>query len=155
MDDFRNHDGGSATHSLPFDADVMPRSRRRVTMHRDTNAAGPDTSLALALLREISASAYLMEPDGRITQVNPSGLVQLGVASHGDLQGRYLWDLWPDASREALDTALDDVRDGEEAELSLRCPAQGGGRADCRVRLLPIEDGEGSVSKILAIARPV
>ena len=155
MDGISDRDGGTSAHTLVFDTADAPRRARRSSPVPSADRVGPDTALALALLREIAAGAYLMDPDGRVTQVNPAGLEQLGVDHLGDAHGRYLWDLWPDAVKASLIDALDDASQGEATVLDVRCPAQGGGQADCRVRMLPIEDGEGSVNKILAIARPV
>lgn len=136
---------------------ARPDAPAEATLAEDDGGRMVGASLALALLRAIREAAYVMERDGRVTYINSAGLRQLGLTRQpGRRDGCYLWDLWPDASADHLRQALAEAAEGDEVEMqSVLCPQEEGATAPCHVRLSPVEDSMGQVSKILIMARPV
>ena len=125
--------------------------------HPEPSVAGHNAALALALLRALPDSVYLMDPDGRVTFMNRAAAACLNaVPASGEKsisRGRSWWELWPAAAESELRNLLALAREGESSELALLCPGRGGQTVSCHVTLAPIEDLNGEITKLLCIAR--
>ena len=114
-----------------------------------------DTALALALLRHLTDSIYLMDPDGRITLVNRAAADELNLDDPHRAHGRHWSQLWTCIDGAALETALVESARGETVRLTLFCPGVRGEEKHREVTLCPIEGMDGRTVKILCIAHAV
>ena len=154
MDDATNHRGLGTVTSFTETDFVNPATSVVVDLpHDSVNLDGPDTALALALLRAMPDPVYLVDPDGRLTQVNPAGLAQLDLENHADAHGRFLWELWPETSAVSLKAALSDAAEGETVDLIAPVHLEDGSAAELAICVQPLENGANLVSKLLVIAR--
>lgn len=112
-------------------------------------AGGVDTSLALALMRQLTQPVILMDPDGRVTQINAAGMACLAAGTVDAPNGRFWWELWPHANRDELHAALADAATGETMRITLNCKRA----VSSTATLTPIEDEIGRVAKILCVLR--
>ena len=117
--------------------------------HRAEAAADDDTRLALALIRHMVQPAVLMDPDGRVTLVNPAGQRLVTAQPARIVHGRFWWELWPHADRAELRAALADAAAGETVTVTLDCR-----RALASAALLvPVEGAGGRVARVLCLVR--
>ncbi|AGT08056.1 PAS domain-containing protein [Paracoccus aminophilus] len=147
---------GASTVSLPASG-----------VFRMEDAAGSNAALALALLRALPDSVYLMDPDGRVTFMNraaaacleaglahpPAGAQNGAQNGAGAPHGRFWWELWPEAPVDQLKAQLAQSLEGDFCEFEAICPGAGGWAQLCAVTLAPIEDMTGQITKLLCIAR--
>lgn len=131
--------------TLPVPAG-SPRTDSRPSPVGLAGAVG--TALALALMRHVVQPVILMDPDGRVTQVNGAGLA-LVPPQRGTPQGRFWWELWPHADRAELRAALAEAAAGEETTITLDCRRTLASAAT----LIPLEDDAGGVAKVLCVLR--
>lgn len=129
---------------------------------------GSNAALALALLRVLPDSVYLMNPDGRVTFVNRVAAANLKAGGRGFAagspdtaagrdrpHGQFWWELWPDALEADLRSMLAAALEGESGEFEALCPGPDGAAQGCLVTLAPIEDISGDIAKVVCIARAV
>ncbi|HRO14932.1 MAG TPA: PAS domain-containing protein [Paracoccus sp. (in: a-proteobacteria)] len=126
-----------------------------VPSHASHVCDATDTALALALLRHLTDSIYLMDPDGRITLVNRAAADELNLDDPHRAQGRHWSQLWPCIDGARLKDALAEAAEGETVRLTLFCPGVRGADKHREVTLCPIEGTDGRTVKILCIARAV
>ena len=109
-----------------------------------------DASLALALMRSVVQPVILMDPDGRVTQMNPvaQALLLLPEGS-APPQGRFWWQMWAHADGLSLRRALADAAGGETVAITLDCRRAIASHAT----LVPVEDSQGRVAKVLCVLR--
>ena len=109
---------------------------------------------SLAFLRQAADPALLLTPDGRVSFLNDAACGLFGLATVEAVNGRLVWELWPDAdARPVLEAAVDNIRDGD----AVRFPAITGDGEDERrwtVILSPVIDSEGSVASIFCLVQP-
>lgn len=110
-----------------------------------------EATLALALLRALPEPVFLMDPDGRVTFMNPGGVAHLSLGGRGPMRN---WsDLWPEASEAVLRDLMQQAREGESNEVRLPGLAMDGRVTLWRISFVPLEDSQGMVTKILCILR--
>ena len=129
---------------------------RDVSADRE-EGAGTGASIALALLRILADSVFLMDPDGRVTYINRAGLEDMPARSAA--RGQFWWELWSGTGAERLQAALNAALDGEEVDLILDLPrftdgVERGFRT-CKVTVVPVEDIGGQVTKVLGVVRAI
>lgn len=108
-----------------------------------------DASLALALMRSVVQPVILMDPDGRVTQMNPVAQALLLPEGSAPPQGRFWWQMWAHADGLSLRRALADAAGGETVAITLDCRRAIASHAT----LVPIEDSQGRVAKVLCVLR--
>ena len=108
-----------------------------------------DASLALALMRSVVQPVILMDPDGRVTQLNPVAQALLLPEGAAPPQGRFWWQMWPHADGLALRRALADAAGGDTVAITLDCRRAIASHAT----LVPVEDSQGRVAKVLCVLR--
>ena len=116
-----------------------------------TPGADRGTRLALALMRHMVQPVILMDPDGRVTQLNPAAqsLLTPGEPGRFGPGGRFWWQLWPHADGLALREALAEAAGGETVRVTLDCRRAVASTAV----LVPIEDAGGGVAKVMCLLR--
>ncbi|MFB9222209.1 PAS domain-containing protein [Paracoccus cavernae] len=110
-----------------------------------------DAALALALLRALRDPVFLMDPDGRVTYMNPAAANHLARGARG--RTRSWCDLWPEASEAVLRDLMAQAREGESNDVSLPGLGDDGEVTLWRISFVPLEDSRGEVAKILCILR--
>jgi diguanylate cyclase (GGDEF)-like protein/PAS domain S-box-containing protein len=93
--------------------------------------------------------------DGRLELMNTPGLAAMEIAQFDSVKGTRWLDLWPDESRKKVDRAFADALDGRTSRFSAFCPTAIGTPKWWDVMVSPMLDNDGSVSRILSIARDI
>lgn len=107
------------------------------------------TEIALALLRHVVQPVILMDPDGRITQLNPAAQAMLATHDWPHSQGCYWSQLWPHADPDELRDALSEAVAGETVVITLDCRRSVASTAV----LCPVGSGDRRIAKIVCVLR--
>ncbi|MGQ0671522.1 MAG: PAS domain S-box protein [Hyphomicrobium sp.] len=105
-------------------------------------AAGPDC-------------VKLIDVDGYLRLVNDSGRRLMDVEDDVAIEGRPYVSLWPESSRQTVQSALDDARAGKVATFSGRTSTGRGVPKWWDVTVSPVHDLSGRLTWLVAIARDV
>jgi PAS domain-containing protein len=106
-------------------------------------------------LGECSDCAKLLCPEGRIRYVNGAVLEAVGAGDPAAIEGRYWWELWPEAERHALREAVATGAKGAQHRLSAHwLTARGEEEVDVLLRpIAPAEAGEVAALLVVLNAR--
>lgn len=138
-----------------FAASAMSLTPRHPPAERE--ADGSNAALALALMRSLPESIYLLSLDGRVVFANQPGLARLGQSWGGVLRSRdrarHWSDLWPAIDQKAMAMAIDAATEGETTSLSVNIGGNRGMIQCCALTVAPVEDARGCVTRVLLVVR--
>lgn len=129
----------------------VPQPAVAGTLASESEQGVNNAALALALLRALDNPVFLMDPDGRVTYMNPGAATHLSQGGKTSVRG---WrDLWPEASAEVLGDLMQQAREGESNDVCLPGLTADGAVTLWQISFAPLEDSQGRVAKILCIMR--
>ena len=112
-------------------------------------------SFALSVLATSPDCIKLVELDGSLTFMNANGMVAMEIDSFGLVSGRRWSDLWPDESRETIERAVSEAREGRSSVFEAYCPTAKGASRWWTVTVAPIAGDDGRARRILATSRDI
>ncbi|NLH80082.1 MAG: PAS domain-containing protein [Phyllobacteriaceae bacterium] len=112
-------------------------------------------NLAAALFQASPDCVKILDPDGRLLDMNPCGRSLMEIQDFAGLRDRPWISLWPEEGRARIAAALEDARLGRAGFFEADCPTAAGTPKQWEVSVLPIRDGAGEVVRILATSRDV
>lgn len=125
-----------------------------ITSKKAAEAALHESDLLHRSVLEASADCIkIIKLDGTVQFMNTPGLRCMEIESLDDVRGRQWPELWPEASRQMIEAALDAAAAGESVRCSGFCPTAKGTPKWWDISVTPMRNEEGEVERILAISR--
>jgi PAS domain S-box-containing protein len=112
-------------------------------------------NLAAALFQASPDCVKILDPDGRLLDMNPCGRSLMEIEDFAAIRDHPWIALWPEAARARIATALEEARIGRAGFFEADCPTARGTPKHWEVSVLPIRNGTGDVVRILATSRDV
>jgi len=100
-------------------------------------------------------SSKVLDPQGRLEMLNVSSLSALEISNPAQLIGQPWADLWPEAARILVETALQGALQGRSSRFSAPRPTTTGTPKWWDVVINPIVDDQGAVTRILVTSRDI
>lgn len=97
----------------------------------------------------------LLDAEGHIIAMNRNGLCAMEIDDFMTIRGANWATLWTDENRHAIEAAIVAAGSGRDYSLNLACPTAKGTPRWWDVRVSPIVDNSGKVSRILSISRDI
>lgn len=108
-----------------------------------------------ALLESSRDCIKVLDLNGRITYMNPTGLAMRQLHAEADVVGLHMWELWPAESHDVVRDAITRAGDGEQMDFRGFCPTARGRPKWWDVRIVPIYSAAGAVAGVLAVSKDV
>jgi PAS domain S-box-containing protein len=97
----------------------------------------------------------VLTADGALRYMNLNGQCALGIDDFRKLEGQKWETLWPEESREAVNTALREAVAGAESRFTAYCPRPTGAARWWDVIVRPVLDDDGKCVAVVATSRDV
>lgn len=97
----------------------------------------------------------ILAPEGHVEYVNSEGRCALAITDIRSVCGKRWPELWPEASRPVIESALDRAKSGEGSEIEACRPNSRGEDRWWRISVSPIVEDDGEVAGILTVSRDV
>jgi PAS domain S-box-containing protein len=114
---------------------------------------GLDATLGMGLLAASPDCVKLLELDGSLRFVNPSGLCLLEIDDAAVVDGRKLPDMWPEAMADNIRMALERANSGKIGTFSGFCPTAKGTPKWWDVAISPVYDSANKLVWLLSVSR--
>ncbi|MEI7446098.1 MAG: ATP-binding protein, partial [Burkholderiales bacterium] len=126
---------------------------RRAVAEQAVRSREASERLLRRVLDTVHASVAVLEPDGRLIEINRAPLVASGLA-RAALIGRPIWDgpWWVDdpAAREAVRTAVLEAAEGHASRFDVQMGLPGVGWRAVDLQVSPLRDEHGTVTLLIA-----
>ncbi|MGE3844631.1 MAG: sigma 54-interacting transcriptional regulator [Vicinamibacterales bacterium] len=97
----------------------------------------------------------VLDLDGRLLSMNTGGREALGICDFGPFCNAPWHELWPEASRDMVRSAVHAAKDGKLAKFFGFCPTATGEPRWWDVSVTPIVDSQGRPERLLAVSRDI
>ncbi|HTH61590.1 MAG TPA: EAL domain-containing protein [Paraburkholderia sp.] len=122
---------------------------------RAASRSNATTALARALLDANRECLKLLDSEGRMVRISEYGAQLMGASTPEQLAGSHWLAFWSDDDAMAACNAFNAAMNGVRTEFKGSCPTTAGAPKAWHSRLIPIDDGNGSVTGILCASRDV
>lgn len=119
-----------------------------------TDARGADARLRTIIDSEPDC-VKLVDPQGRLLEMNPAGLAMIEAASIETVRGQPVIDLVAPEHRAAYSALLARVIAGDSGTLEFEIIGMKGGRRWLATHAVPLRDASGAVQALLGITRDI
>ena len=100
----------------------------------------------------------IIDLDGNVTAMNPSGLDLMEIDDFCHVQGRHWPELWPEDHKPTVAQAIDTAKTGQVVRFTATCPTFKGKERIWEVTVSPVFegiDGQEAPSSLLTISRDI
>lgn len=108
-----------------------------------------------SLLESSRDCIKVLDLNGRIKYINPTGLVMRQLHAEADVVGLQMWELWPADSHDVVRDAIARAADGEQMDFRGFCPTARGRPKWWDVRIGPVYGAPGTITGVLAVSKDV
>lgn len=114
-----------------------------------------DEALNHSLLESTTDCIKLLDPEGRLLDMNGPGRCIMEVDDFTPLEGHLWTDLWPEDSRALARAAVVEAQHGRNGRFQAACPTMKGTWKWWDVVVTGIQSADGALEKILSISRDI
>lgn len=120
----------------------------------ETSVIGSDPANAL-LFRGSADCVKVLDLEGRLTLINPGGVVSLELERPDQLHGRVWWSMWPSPGDTSAECAFKVACQGGVQVFNGKCPTARGNERWWEVTVSPICNSVGGVDGVLVVSRDI
>ncbi|MGC4014722.1 MAG: PAS domain S-box protein [Luteolibacter sp.] len=97
----------------------------------------------------------VVKPDGSLMRMNIPGLALFGLTDFDQIAGKRWQDLWPEAIRSTIESALESAVGGSTVRFQGECPTAAGVPKWWDVIVSPLKDALGDITRLTATSRDI
>jgi PAS domain S-box-containing protein len=129
--------------------------RDRTSHHIANERIRESEELSRALFESSADCVKLLELDGTLHSINGPGLCLMEIDDFGAFAGTSWSELWPDAIKQDLESAVAEAKAGRSGRFEGDCPTAKGKQKSWDVVVSPVVDAKGEPRMLLSVSRDI
>ncbi|MEN3972919.1 PAS domain-containing protein [Sphingomicrobium sp. XHP0235] len=134
------------------DLSAPGRGQDADTLHK---SGLPLSAMLMGLLDQSDDCIKIIDEEGRLQFMSCNGRQAMQIDDFETVKGMAWSELWPEASRGAIDSAVETAMGGNLARFEAECPTAKGEDRWWQVTVSPIRDPDGKVRALLSTSQDI